>query len=1168
MESVDGPRAGSNIGIIKDPLGPAPQLVAATRPIPKGLTTDLVLSSDEKYLTVSYPGLQLQSSSPEQKGASFIYDVEEIIKAVENPGNYWLDSYSRGAGSIAFNASSKRAATARDLLFVPVDDINPDISVAADYEIIGGNWVNQFTFGVPQDSNRAPIGMVSPKGLTVASARDWVDLVSPGAGGSTDDLTPTFEWKFKDDSTQCGIPNLSPQDISEVNLYVSVFPKDQGLLPKDRWEGLGNVTPGRDYNPNRVLTATWKNGVWTWKGGSTSGDFDEFTLPDERILTAGQTYHWAVEAVTAQGDRKIVTDKFKTLLPQPAAGSNTFSSVTVLSRGLELKDKETDSQFEAMAKHIAETGEGLVMHYDYTNGKWYRKTGTGEDYSVPSDKYGKPLVLIPGWDKRESKAWNAGFAEAAADRLFASLVQLDQLLGGRVGNGKQLYDPQNKLIRTQGAVFNSPLHLIGFGQGATINSELAQRLGTFFPNAGGTPNIDGSPDPKRELQMTMIDAFDPEQTAFTNIEKLYDPKLQIWENVTWADNYYQKATFESDKISSGLSIPQSDLNIFLGDKTNPQTRTGFTKSFSSHNRALGWYSGSADLSQVTFPSVGKDENEVIYRRLGDLELDAYGQPKTPTWYTPDYKNTPFEHGDAKAPWEGVGTGWFYSVLGGGYSKDNSKNLRPLQNYNMPRTPVSYDNTNTDNKDRGDKMRGDYAVPTLFNGNFDAISSLAGSLPIPGWSFQNQFATQKILTAFKTDPQNFVLKLGGDTANTKITHNPFVVPEWGDLRFNLSVPSDSVGGEGKLKVSLNPLNSADGLEFSETISLKPAQGKISSYRDDRYKIGYGAGAGKFETFNIDIPEYLRGKPATLTFKLEDQSGYKSAVYLDDVFFKSELFKWGNPTEARPHRDNGNKKEGVYDSNYLIEKPQYVLSYNSHKNTPNWVSWQVNKSWLTEQKFNRPNFITDPELDETGFFPVEHTDYQEDKTLLPDGYFLIRGHMSAAEDRTRSQKDFVATFLTSNILPHHEKNNGSVWKGLENSLRKEAKANQDFYIIAGGYGTKKYDDYPGYPGYIDVNPDDPNIPTINVPSHVWKVVVRRNLGDPLNKATDAFAVILPNRNMVGEDWTKYKYSINQLESLLNNNRGPHEPEYNFLSELEENRRKELKERNKNSNPLPLG
>jgi hypothetical protein len=39
IPSIDGdPRAGSNIGIIKDPLT-NPQLVAATRPIPDGFAT-------------------------------------------------------------------------------------------------------------------------------------------------------------------------------------------------------------------------------------------------------------------------------------------------------------------------------------------------------------------------------------------------------------------------------------------------------------------------------------------------------------------------------------------------------------------------------------------------------------------------------------------------------------------------------------------------------------------------------------------------------------------------------------------------------------------------------------------------------------------------------------------------------------------------------------------------------------------------------------------------------------------------------------------------------------------------------------------------------------------------------------------------------------------------
>jgi hypothetical protein len=93
VESIDGRRAGSNIGIIKDPFGPSPTLVAATRPIPGGLTTDLELSKGDRYLWASYPGLKLDST---EQGAVLVFDVEEIVKAVENPGNFSLDSKQRG----------------------------------------------------------------------------------------------------------------------------------------------------------------------------------------------------------------------------------------------------------------------------------------------------------------------------------------------------------------------------------------------------------------------------------------------------------------------------------------------------------------------------------------------------------------------------------------------------------------------------------------------------------------------------------------------------------------------------------------------------------------------------------------------------------------------------------------------------------------------------------------------------------------------------------------------------------------------------------------------------------------------------------------------------------------------------------------------------------------
>ncbi len=66
--------------------------------------------------------------------------------------------------------------------------------------------------------------------------------------------------------------------------------------------------------------------------------------------------------------------------------------------------------------------------------------------------------------------------------------------------------------------------------------------------------------------------------------------------------------------------------------------------------------------------------------------------------------------------KGIGTGWFYSVLGGGLTKDPNTgaitNLRPTNN--VEHVPLSFDNT----AER--RMRGDFAIPTLFGGNFDAV----------------------------------------------------------------------------------------------------------------------------------------------------------------------------------------------------------------------------------------------------------------------------------------------------------------------------------------------------------------------------------------------------------------------------------------------------------------
>lgn len=885
-------REGGNIGIIANPLGPNPQLVAATRPIPDSLTNNLALSSDGKYLIASYPTINLG-------GSSYVFDVEEMIKAIENPGNYKLDARDRGVGSVGFVTNTERNATVADLARVPIDDINPLASIAADYEITGGNWINNFTFSVPEGTNRAPIGIGgNPKGLAIASVKNWLELEGPiGTSESeSNPLTPTFKWDLKGDGEECGLTGFNPDtDVDEVNLYVSVFPQGKGLLPDDRWSGL-NPTVEKDYNPNRVLTAQWKNGTWTWNGGNKAGSSEEFTLSNDRILTAGQEYHWAVEAVTNKRERKVVTDKFKTLLPAPISGGNTFSSVTVLTRGLEPQSNLIDRQFEQMASHLTKEN-GLVMRYDRATNKWGWLNFDGSTtFSPPTHKLGAPLILIPGWEQPpEATAFNSGFTEAAADAFFASLVALNQSL--------------------ENTLFNSPMHFLGFGQGTAINNEIVQRLGSYFPLAGGISLVN------RDLQMTTIDPHDFDQDYLVgSLKSFRDPEVRIWENVTYADNYYQDVPAldtQETNTRPGRRIAEADWNVHLGG-SDGLNRIGFTEHSTDGKpqmHAVTWYGGTTNLSGSQLPS---KHGERIYRRLGDLELDSSGNPTTPTWYTPDHTNANFTHGEQRAPWEGIGTGWFYSVLGGG------SQLRPYDVNVSNRVPLTEDNTYTD-ETIGNKMRGDYAVPTLFKGNFDASKRFTYQ-SVPGWSFYNSLTVfdnhnvsqrhlherdeidtflteeQRILN-YGLAGQNNTLKMGGNDGVKEIIHNLFLVPDQNSLhdslKFNLHVPEDQLGAGRKITVSLRA-DVAGYEQFSSigTIDLERVSGINSSPEEldsNIRKIGYGTEG--FETFYLNVPQELRGKAALLKFEIND-----GTVYLDDISFGKKWESSMTLAEAEEYTKN--------------------------------------------------------------------------------------------------------------------------------------------------------------------------------------------------------------------------------------------------------------------------
>ncbi|WP_293128543.1 DNA/RNA non-specific endonuclease [Microcoleus sp. bin38.metabat.b11b12b14.051] len=1255
LPSVDGdPRAGSNIGIIKDPLT-NPQLVAATRPIPNGFATDLALSSDSKYLYASYPNLSGAG------GKVYVFDVAEFVKTLTNPSQYRVDNKGRGVGLPLFNSATARTATVADFSTIPIDNINPAVSIAADFQILT-DANNQYTYGVPPGSKKAPISVTNPRGLA-ATPLDWLDLKEPigTSKNSENPLNPKFQWSF--DSP----PN---QDITEVNLFVSVFDEGEGLLPWDKVvdlpdpngnkflydqglskpQQLGLLTKPwntsfyhgqeNDFNPNRILTATWQKdstniGKWTFDGGKTftPGTNTSFTLPPSLKLTAGQNYNWAVEAWNKQGKRNEEFGNFWTPLPPALNGDNTFSSVTVLTHGFKpplFNEPGIPSEFYQMGNSIANAGidgGGLMMKYDLPTGYWVpiNKYGavapdfqagltpkTDPNYLTKLGSYiapylakKQPLVLLNNWsENNESAVPDSGFTEGAADAFFTSLVLLDGMLKNKTNT------PTDK----QGPVLNSPLHFVGFSRGTVVNSEIIQRLGTYFPNAGGSRKND-----TRDLQMTTLDPHDFNQPSLNVVTKNFgdfrEPKVQVWKNVTFADNYYQTVptlsgstltpagrdipnlpSTEDGKTAPGVKFPREgwrsdnpnpnapllgkpDLSALLGtNKNNPgynNSRAGFTtdpliRPGDVHGRVVSWYGGTSDLLPTNFPSNENLEVNPVFRRRGDgyrerlFDKDfsfnnsvVTGPARVSPWYTPESK---FQHGADAAPWEGIGTGWFYSALGGGYSS------RPKTN--VERIPLDFDNT------YDARMRGDAAVPTLFNGNFDAVFDPSGvtrtplSKGLPGWSFHNgQSANIDLVQSLEdvkliqgNSQPNYAFKL--ETSKVKeIVHNRFVVPDWGALRFDLHAPGISNkptdNPKGTLDVTIRPLDTSLQA-FSQTITLQRAQNQTTgepskapaSYLADKFKVDYGIKG--FESFYIDVPERLRGQPATLEFKSEASI----PVYLDNVFFRSESLRFGNPNNARTALNN------TYQSNYLVEKPQYTVSYNADKNTPNWVGWVLDKGWL-DGKAGRAaeKFAEDPQLPTSNFYKVQDGDYDFDSQIAEkytkeeyDRFFWgkkaffrsARGHLTPSADRQRSIKDNLATFLTTNIIPQDTKQNSGVWATQEGELQERAKKGYRFVLFAGGSGQGggkvTYGPLPANENVIGVTPiqrgdanpnqfasfkpatDTTNPTRIQVPDALWKIVLGFS---PQNKSEYPdihFAWWVPNNSYSIKELLNYQQPIN--------------------------------------------
>ena len=406
------------------------------------------------------------------------------------------------------------------------------------------------------------------------------------------------------------------------------------------------------------------------------------------------------------------------------------------------------------------------------------------------------------------------------------------------------------------------------------------------------------------------------------------------------------------------------------------------------------------------------------------------------------------------------------------------------------------------------------------------------------------------TSRRTDHHDYAVRLGGNGnggGGGSLTSDRFRVPDWGVLRFDLHVPEPS-GGQLEVfltvdgqKYELGQTDPVTGIEpVWPQVSLEQFDNDdalingLPSAQEQRHLIDYGTRG--FETFHLEVPESLRGEVGELTF----QVGGDSEVFLDNVFFKSTYLLFGNPSDARSNPT-------TYKNNYLLEKPQYTLSYNDSPRETNWVSYQLNKSWfgssITEPRFSSDTLLPFSEL-------IEDESYGSQKDFN-------RGHLVAAADRKRGIKDFYSTFFLSNILPQERIFNKGTWSSLESHLKNHAQQGKEVYIITGGRGSLDEDPVLG-----DLIKDDPVVKAgVNIPSHFWKVaLVLEKPGLVPSKVTDAIgggivdliAVDIPNDptepGLDSENWEKWKISVKELQQVTG---------FDFLDSLENSVEKRIEE-----------
>ena len=305
--------------------------------------------------------------------------------------------------------------------------------------------------------------------------------------------------------------------------------------------------------------------------------------------------------------------------------------------------------------------------------------------------------------------------------------------------------------------------------------------------------------------------------------------------------------------------------------------------------------------------------------------------------------------------------------------------------------------------------------------------------------------------------------------------------------NASDPPLPVGFEDQLFASAFD---AAGERVETTLAWSSATPELASVDEDGVVRALGAGVAVIRATSED------GRVGTYRVPTRVAVASTTADYEGNTEF-------GVPTDADPSDD------------VLVARDGFTLSYSPLRNTPNWVSYDLEASHFGPED-RCDCFTADPAVPAVpgGLTTADYTG-----AGAFHGYGIDRGHLVRSADRTAGSLDNAYTYYLSNIIPQAADQNQGPWADLETYLGNLARAGtHEIYVVA------------GVAGQLGTLKDEGKVV---IPGSVWKVAVimPRNQGlDEIQDGDDFQLVAVDMPNVAGirdAEWTGFRTTVDAIE-----------------------------------------